>query len=115
MIISAGLGTSIAPVRFMRPPEIVLVELGGAGENQRSEPTSDDRSSRLRKIFIAACTRIDAAKRAISRKIALKPQMCSGACAASSPFSSWRMISGTWAKVKTKIRITVPGNLNSTQ
>ena len=33
MIISAGLGTSIAPVRFMRPPEIVLVELGGAGEN----------------------------------------------------------------------------------
>ena len=32
MIISAGLGTSIAPVRFMRPPEIVLVELGGEGE-----------------------------------------------------------------------------------
>ena len=29
MIISAGLGTSIAPIRFMRPPEIVLVELGG--------------------------------------------------------------------------------------
>ncbi len=29
MIISAGLGTSIAPVRFMRPPEIVLLELGG--------------------------------------------------------------------------------------
>ncbi len=32
MIISAGLGTSIAPIRFMRPPEIVLVELGGDGE-----------------------------------------------------------------------------------
>ena len=32
MIISAGLGTSIAPVRFMRPPEIVLVELGGESE-----------------------------------------------------------------------------------
>ena len=29
MIISAGLGTSIAPIRFMRPPEIVLVTLGG--------------------------------------------------------------------------------------
>lgn len=30
MIISAGLGTSIAPVRLMRPPEVTLVELGGA-------------------------------------------------------------------------------------
>ena len=30
MIISAGLGTSIAPIRFMRPPEIVLVTLGGS-------------------------------------------------------------------------------------
>lgn len=30
MIISAGLGTSIAPVRFMRPPEVVLVTLGSA-------------------------------------------------------------------------------------
>lgn len=29
MIISGGLGTSIAPVRFMRPPEIVMVTLGG--------------------------------------------------------------------------------------
>ncbi len=29
MIISGGLGTSLVPVRFMRPPEIVLVELGG--------------------------------------------------------------------------------------
>ena len=29
MIISAGLGTSILPVRFMRPPEIVEVTLGG--------------------------------------------------------------------------------------
>lgn len=28
MIISAGLGTSIAPVRFGRPPEVVLVTLG---------------------------------------------------------------------------------------
>jgi predicted MPP superfamily phosphohydrolase len=30
MIISAGLGTSIAPVRFMRPPEIVQIALGSA-------------------------------------------------------------------------------------
>jgi uncharacterized protein len=30
LIVSAGLGNSILPVRFMRPPEIVLVELGGA-------------------------------------------------------------------------------------
>ncbi len=30
MIISAGLGTSIAPVRFGRPPEVVLVTLGSA-------------------------------------------------------------------------------------
>ncbi len=29
MVISGGLGTSIAPVRFMRPPEVVLVTLGG--------------------------------------------------------------------------------------
>ena len=28
MIISAGLGTSIAPVRLFRPPEIVLVTIG---------------------------------------------------------------------------------------
>ena len=30
MIISGGLGTSIMPVRFMRPPEVVEVVLGGA-------------------------------------------------------------------------------------
>jgi predicted MPP superfamily phosphohydrolase len=29
LIVSAGLGVSILPVRFMRPPEIVIVELGG--------------------------------------------------------------------------------------
>lgn len=29
MLISAGLGTSIVPVRFMRPPEIVELTLGG--------------------------------------------------------------------------------------
>jgi len=29
MIISAGLGESIAPVRFMRPPEVVHVTIGG--------------------------------------------------------------------------------------
>lgn len=29
MIISAGLGTSFAPVRFFRPPEIVIATLGG--------------------------------------------------------------------------------------
>jgi len=33
MIISAGLGTSIAPVRFMRPPEVVEVSLGRTGAN----------------------------------------------------------------------------------
>ncbi len=31
MIISAGLGTSIVPVRFMRPPELVSVTIGGGG------------------------------------------------------------------------------------
>ena len=31
MIISGGLGTSIAPIRFRRPPEIVLVTIGAAG------------------------------------------------------------------------------------
>lgn len=35
MIISAGLGTSILPVRFMRPPELVQVTIGQAEE----EPT----------------------------------------------------------------------------
>jgi predicted MPP superfamily phosphohydrolase len=30
MIISAGLGTSIAPVRLGRPPEVVSVSLGGS-------------------------------------------------------------------------------------
>ncbi len=30
MIISAGLGTSVAPVRLLRPPEVTLVTLGGA-------------------------------------------------------------------------------------
>ncbi len=30
MIISGGLGTSIAPIRFMRPPEIVMVTLAAA-------------------------------------------------------------------------------------
>jgi predicted MPP superfamily phosphohydrolase len=30
MIVSGGLGTSIAPVRVLRPPEIVMIRLGGA-------------------------------------------------------------------------------------
>ncbi|MBV9970860.1 MAG: metallophosphoesterase, partial [Xanthobacteraceae bacterium] len=30
MIVSGGLGTSFAPVRFGVPPEIVHVEIGGA-------------------------------------------------------------------------------------
>jgi predicted MPP superfamily phosphohydrolase len=30
MIISAGLGTSIAPVRLFRPPEIVMLNIGSA-------------------------------------------------------------------------------------
>jgi len=36
LIISAGLGTSIVPVRFMRPPEVVLVSLGGTAAAQQS-------------------------------------------------------------------------------
>ncbi len=31
LIVSGGLGCSIAPIRFGVPPEIVLVELGQAG------------------------------------------------------------------------------------
>ena len=30
MIVSGGLGTSCAPVRILRPPEVVMVKLGGA-------------------------------------------------------------------------------------
>jgi predicted MPP superfamily phosphohydrolase len=30
LIISGGLGTSHAPVRFMRPPELVAVTIGAA-------------------------------------------------------------------------------------
>ena len=29
MIVSGGLGTSYAPVRVLRPPEVVMVKLGG--------------------------------------------------------------------------------------
>jgi uncharacterized protein len=29
MIVSGGLGTSLAPVRVLRPPEVVIVKLGG--------------------------------------------------------------------------------------
>jgi predicted MPP superfamily phosphohydrolase len=32
LIISGGLGTSHAPVRFMRPPELVAVTIGAAAE-----------------------------------------------------------------------------------
>jgi uncharacterized protein len=31
MIVSGGLGTSLAPVRILRPPEVVMVKLGGKG------------------------------------------------------------------------------------
>jgi predicted MPP superfamily phosphohydrolase len=31
MIVSGGLGTSLAPVRILRPPEVVMVKLGGEG------------------------------------------------------------------------------------
>ena len=31
MIVSGGLGTSLAPVRILRPPEVVMVRLGGEG------------------------------------------------------------------------------------
>jgi len=30
MIVSGGLGTSYAPVRILRPPEVVMVKLGAA-------------------------------------------------------------------------------------
>ena len=36
MIISAGLGESIAPIRFLRPPELVEVTLEPATEPLRS-------------------------------------------------------------------------------
>lgn len=36
MIISGGLGTSIAPVRVMRPPEVVSVTLTGAGTESKT-------------------------------------------------------------------------------
>jgi uncharacterized protein len=29
MIVSGGLGTSLAPVRVLRPPEVVMVKVGG--------------------------------------------------------------------------------------
>jgi predicted MPP superfamily phosphohydrolase len=29
MIVSGGLGTSLVPVRILRPPEVVMVRLGG--------------------------------------------------------------------------------------
>jgi uncharacterized protein len=32
MIVSGGLGTSLAPVRILRPPEVVMVKLGGDAE-----------------------------------------------------------------------------------
>ena len=36
LIISAGLGTSYVPIRFLRPPEVVMVTLGRAMEPPRS-------------------------------------------------------------------------------
>ena len=36
LIISAGLGTSIAPVRFKRPPEIVQLTIGNGGALSQS-------------------------------------------------------------------------------
>ncbi|MGH6869682.1 MAG: metallophosphoesterase, partial [Methylocella sp.] len=38
LIISAGLGTSYAPVRFMRPPEVVELIIGGCGRNPELGP-----------------------------------------------------------------------------
>jgi uncharacterized protein len=32
MIVSGGLGTSFAPIRVLRPPEVVMVKLGGEGQ-----------------------------------------------------------------------------------
>jgi len=38
IVVSAGLGTSIVPVRFMRPPEVVQVTVSGFGRVKRAEP-----------------------------------------------------------------------------
>ena len=35
LIVSGGLGTSLAPVRLMRPPEVVMVKLGGEAKMAR--------------------------------------------------------------------------------
>jgi uncharacterized protein len=46
LIISAGLGTAHAPVRFMRPPEVVALTIGERGGNP--EPSSARSSGHLR-------------------------------------------------------------------
>jgi len=33
MYVTAGIGTSIAPVRFLNPPEIALITIRAAGAN----------------------------------------------------------------------------------
>lgn len=45
MLISAGLGTSYVPNRFLRPPELVLLTLGDVpGTNREPEPHAADRA-----------------------------------------------------------------------
>jgi predicted MPP superfamily phosphohydrolase len=38
LIVSGGLGTSIAPIRFMRPPEVLAVTVRGAGSRLSAAP-----------------------------------------------------------------------------
>jgi uncharacterized protein len=46
MIVSAGLGTSILPVRFMRPPELVLVTIGHPAIGAPDEPVRKQKIAR---------------------------------------------------------------------
>jgi predicted MPP superfamily phosphohydrolase len=46
MIVSGGLGTSLAPVRILRPPEVVMVKLGGTVRSRNPIRTGSARSKR---------------------------------------------------------------------
>jgi hypothetical protein len=43
MYVTAGIGTSILPVRFLNPPEIVLITLRGANAPQETQGAVLDR------------------------------------------------------------------------
>lgn len=51
MIISAGLGTSIIPVRFLRPPEIVQIAIGGVTARHASARTGLAAGAEIRARF----------------------------------------------------------------